>query len=576
MSSPSPPDLSSTLSNTPKTRWNHEFARKSEALKPSLHRWARKSQQVIRFDPDKSQYFGLRPSKCLDSIAEFETKTWGKKDDFILDFGIHMVGYLSFKLDSHGSHMDAPCRLRLTFGESPLDVTMGMDNVDTWISTSWLPDEVINIDMCPETVELKRRYSFRYLRIEVIDTSPKYKVSFSSISTLCISAISPSTEISQIQYKDKKLNLIDHVSIMTLRDCMQTVFEDGPRRDRRLWLGDLRLQALANYKTFKDFHLVKRCIYQFAAIVRDDDSVPACLFEHPVLTPSSDYIVDYDALFASVVYDYVEASGDQQFGEVMWSTVLGCLKKALSHLDPETGAFDALRGDEWKFLDWQPNLDRNAGSHGVLLYCLKATNKLAALLGKEAPHEDKVSQMTQAAAVFLSADQLFISGPDSQVSYASAAWLTLSGAFPESVAKNALLNTLSHPSAVRPLCPYLWHYVCDALATVGCAEECISTMTKYWGGMIDAGADTFWECFDPEDCKGSPYGDVRNNSFCHAWSCTPTYLLREKLWDNVGEGAVVKSVTMGELDEAWIEHTKLAGAAKLTNGVTNGVTNGIH
>lgn len=31
-------------------------------------------------------------------------------------------------------------------------------------------------------------------------------------------------------------------------DCMQSVFEDGPKRDRRLWLGDLRLQALASLK----------------------------------------------------------------------------------------------------------------------------------------------------------------------------------------------------------------------------------------------------------------------------------------------------------------------------------------
>ena len=42
---------------------------------------------------------------------------------------------------------------------------------------------------------------------------------------------------------------LDRVSQRTLRDCMQTVFEDGPKRDRRLWLGDLRLQALANYAT---------------------------------------------------------------------------------------------------------------------------------------------------------------------------------------------------------------------------------------------------------------------------------------------------------------------------------------
>ena len=61
------------------------------------------------------------------------------------------------------------------------------------------------------------------------------------------------------------LRRIDEVSIATLRDCMQTSFEDGPRRDQRLWVGDLRLQALTNYVTYKANDLVKRCLYLFAA-----------------------------------------------------------------------------------------------------------------------------------------------------------------------------------------------------------------------------------------------------------------------------------------------------------------------
>ena len=544
------------------TRWNRDFEKKSEELKPTLHRWSRRPQHVIRFEKDEAQYWGVRPVQAIKSVQEFESQSWGKGSDFILDFGIHMVGYLSMTLKAHGAHMDAPCRLRLTFGESPLDVTLGMENVETWISTAWLPDEVINVDMCPETLRLPRRYSFRFLRIEVIDTSVKYKVSFSGVTCECVSAIGPDCLVERPSFKTDLLNCIDHVCLMTLRDCMQTVFEDGPRRDKRLWLGDLRLQALANYKTFKDFGLVKRCIYQFASVVREDDSVPACVFEFPQFTPSTDYIVDYDALFATVVHDYVEASGDVAAGKELWPTVLGCLKKCLSHLDPETSVFDGTRneGASWKFLDWQPELHRDAGLHGVLLYCLKATNSLAVLLGEVPPHEAEVTKMTRAAHHFLSKDDVFISGPKQQVSYASAAWLALSGAFPEATTQRALLNTLRDPEAVRPMTPYLWHYVCDALATVGCVDECLATMAAHWGGMVEAGADTFWEYFNPDDRTGSPYGDVRNNSFCHAWSCTPTYLLRGKLWEHArkqqqqGSGAAGRSsVTMGSLDEEWIE-----------------------
>jgi hypothetical protein len=51
-------------------------------------------------------------------------------------------------------------------------------------------------------------------------------------------------------------------------------------------------------------------------------------------------------------------------------------------------------------------------------------------------------------------------------------------------------------------------------------------LETYWGGMIAAGADTFWEVYDPAQPLSSPYGDIHINSYCHAWSRTPSYLLR--------------------------------------------------
>jgi alpha-L-rhamnosidase len=128
---------------------------------------------------------------------------------------------------------------------------------------------------------MPRRYSFRYVKVEVIDTSPNYKVRFLDVRVRAVSAISPAVAaaVPRLNVADNELVAIDRISQVTLRDCMQTVFEDGPRRDRRVWLGDLRLQALANYCTFKDYSLVKRCLYLFATLPREDGSLPACLFE---------------------------------------------------------------------------------------------------------------------------------------------------------------------------------------------------------------------------------------------------------------------------------------------------------
>jgi alpha-L-rhamnosidase len=79
-------------------------------------------------------------------------------------------------------------------------------------------------------------------------------------------------------------------------------------------------------------------------------------------------------------------------------------------------------------------------------------------------------------------------------------------------------------------------------------------MKSYWGGMVRADADTFWEAYSPEQPRASPYGDVRNNSFCHAWSCTPRYLLRVKL-TNFLNAEVAETVCMEELDGRYINKT---------------------
>lgn len=75
--------------------------------------------------------------------------------------------------------------------------------------------------------------------------------------------------------------------------------------------------------------------------------------------------------------------------------------------------------------------------------------------------------------------------------------------------------------------PYMYHHYIDALIRSDEKELALEEMKRYWGGMIQDGADTFWELYNPENKYESPYGSVAINSFCHAWSCTPTYFLRK-------------------------------------------------
>ena len=75
--------------------------------------------------------------------------------------------------------------------------------------------------------------------------------------------------------------------------------------------------------------------------------------------------------------------------------------------------------------------------------------------------------------------------------------------------------------------PYMNHHFVEALLMCGKKDQAMEYMKYYWGGMLSHGADTFWELYNPENPAESPYGSSIVNSYCHAWSCTPTYLLRK-------------------------------------------------
>ena len=94
-------------------------------------------------------------------------------------------------------------------------------------------------------------------------------------------------------------------------------------------------------------------------------------------------------------------------------------------------------------------------------------------------------------------------------------------------AKRILKECIGNSAFLAPVTPYMHHYVVEAFFKAEMSDEAKEYMIDYWGGMIDVGADTFWEAFVKDDPYVSPYNDVIMNSACHAWSCTPVYLLKK-------------------------------------------------
>jgi hypothetical protein len=499
----------------------------AESLKPKLRRTPVMPAALVQMTADNAQFLHWRVERLAPPEALGE-RLLRRGDSTIVDFGRHLTGHFSFSIAGEGRGVDAPARLKLTFGEVPAEVAQPFDPYKGSLSRAWLQDETINLDVLPAAIELPRRYAFRYVKLEVIDTSPNFAVRIGGVKATALSSAGDDPPPLP-DAVPAVLRQIDRISIATLRDCMQTVFEDGPKRDRRLWIGDLRLQALANYATFRNNDLVKRCLYLFAAFPREDGLVPACAFEDPEPHRGHEYIVDYAALYAAAVLDYAKASGDWTTAVDLWPAVRKQMELLSAYVGPD-GIF-AAPARSWVFIDWSDALDRTAAMHGTFVYSLRQAMELASRCGapdEAAKYQQTIARMTAAArgAFFDSSRQVFVSGPKRQVSWASQAWMALSGIATSAEAARAFRTVAALPDAVHPGAPYLYHYVAEAMLRCGLKTEARQLVEAYWGGMVKAGADTFWEVYDPSNADLSPYGNVLVNSYCHAWSCTPAYLLR--------------------------------------------------
>lgn len=507
---------------------NQDFKQKAESLKPNLSKIVKRPLSIVETIHEENAIHGW---KCIvnESAEKLNTKAYGKGESFILDFGTHHVGYLSMKIKPVGSPPDAPLHMRLTFGEMPVEVSEPFSEYNGWISSSWLQEESIHVDVLPGIVNLPRRYSFRYLKIEVLETSSKYQVSFDDVFCETVTSAN-SKNVVPLQSTDQELGSIDKVSIKTLENCMQDVFEDGPKRDRRLWLGDLRLQALANYETFGNNDLVKRCLYLFASVPNERGQISSNLLIEPYLIPDDTYLFDYSLFFATTLHDYYFATLDRETLDDLWPVAYRQIELALERLDENNVVMDSE--SLWAFIDWNLDINKQAPAQAILVYAMKKAEKIAIEVDEEEKEiflRNKINDVTKSAVKHLwdSDAGFFVSGSNHQISWASQIWMVIAGVLDEEESRLLMERLFDKNPEIGLTTPYMNHHLVEALLLVGKKKKALSIIRQYWGGMIEFGADTFWEIFNPDDKSYSPYGSHLINSYCHAWSCTPTYLIRK-------------------------------------------------
>ena len=505
---------------------NQAFLDKAEGLAPKLIETQVRPVGTVEIVPRGGDFAAVEAGRGFAQSAPL-----GRGERICLDFGDHQVGYVSFTLTPAGSPPDAPAYLRLRFGEIPYEIAADLSDYHGEVSRAWIQEEFLHVDVLPARIRLPRRYAFRYLEITVLDTSPKYKAAVGDVVCTAVTS-GDRAAVPPLRTADPELIALDRVSLKTMEDCMQSVFEDGPKRDRRLWLGDLRLQAQTNYVTFRNNDLVKRCLYLFAGLTQNEGRVGACLFLEPRPQVDDTALFDYALFFVSCLHDYYMATGDRETLAELFPTAERQLELALRELDGRGIVAD--REGWWCFLDWGEGLNKQAGAHAVLIYALKQAKVLAERLGEggdAAAFDAAAGRASRAALEHLWDDRqgFFVSGAGRQVSWASQVWFVLAGVFGREDNVRLLERLVAQNPGVPMVTPYLYHYFIEALMENGLTEQAAAAMKGYWGEMLREGADTFWELFDPKDRYASPYGSRAVNSFCHAWSSTPSYFIRTYL-----------------------------------------------
>ena len=453
----------------------------------------------------------------------------GRGDSLVIDLGNHYVGYLSFRMWFVDQYIDAPVRMALRFCETERELYDDYLDYHGRLCESWLQEEIINIDF-PGEYKLPRRYAARYIKITVLFTPKEL-----SLSDFVFQAVTSadSSALKAAQINDAELLAIDRIALNTLRNCMQRIFEDGPKRDRRLWIGDLRLEALANYYTFGNTDIVRRCLYLFAASEKNEHGfMPGFVFEDPVFASGRWFIEDYSLMYVCTLCDYLKYTKDENTFRDLYP-VARSIMDAMDKTADDTGIVTMRGGDA--FIDWCPGLRKEVALHGIYLYTLDLWCEVLEALncGDIELYRQRLAQGRKAARCHFYDEQknVFIGKRDEfQYSVHSTAWMILGGVISGERAKDAMLAVLNAEGSVKPFTPYMHHYTVDALIASGATDEAQAYVRKIWGGMVKQGGDTFFEVYVPNDPDFSPYGDRKINSMCHAWSCTATYFIRKYGW----------------------------------------------
>ncbi|MBQ8526470.1 MAG: family 78 glycoside hydrolase catalytic domain [Clostridia bacterium] len=401
-------------------------------------------------------------------------------EEFVLDFGGETLGYLRMRISSESS-----LSLRVHYAET-------LDEALSEVPRDRLQHRMLNEEYRVfgglREFECRSRVGFRYARVEVFDAVAPVELWDFAVRT----QLYPVVRKGYFECDDDMLNRLWQMGERTLHFCMQEWYVDAPKRDRFLWTGDTRMQALINYYTFGDTALFEYSWDSLAGCQYENGGIPS------LYGKGCSALLDYTALYVIAYYDYYMYTGNWGF--------------AVKNLDSIISAADFLSGfaDESGLINVIPN---PLGKKWMVL--LTNTTGYDAWLNE--------LYVRSLAAVKLFAE---LAGRSAEAEKFNALYKKSHAALMDMDCESKLFET--YDSTKHSIIHY---ELAELEATHGCIDKMLDRIRKYWYPMAESGADCTYEGMygkiSPVETKTAVPPDF--TSYCHGWSGGPTVLMPKGL-----------------------------------------------
>jgi len=433
----------------------------------------------------------------------------------LIDFGKEVTGYPGIKIDNAagGEVVDMGYAevMQTLDGTviSPASKKIGIINPDR--------DDIHYADryICkPGEQEFQtfEKRGFRYLQISIHNVTKQVKIGPVSL----LFSTYPVEYRGSFECSDKRLNKVWEIGRYTVQLNMEDAYTDCPWRERGQWGADTRIEALCNYYAFGDRKLIRKALKQYAESQQPDGLTLG-------VYPTDRYVKlpTFTLIWVCTIWDYYLYSGDKELVRELFPNV----QKALEFFDKYIDENNLLNNvPYWNFIDWA-NVEKKGESASIncfYYHALTTAAKIAKALGdkeSEESYSERAEKVKKAINTYLWNPQVgvyedarldgVLNGKVSQQSNSLAIAFNVAPKKYWSKIIDYIYD--STKTVVQVGSPYFSFYALEAMYKANRYEEALHYISKRWGEMIDWGATTWWEKWQPVA------------SFCHGWSSAPTH-----------------------------------------------------